>query len=52
MITSDCKEAWQCLKFCPTPPDPLAGVKGQIFKSRNNSVSFQLVLLKFRQSYN
>ena len=36
------------IQFYPPPPDPLGGVKSQIFKCRNNSLSCQYFLLKFR----
>ena len=36
------------IKFLTHSPDPLAGVKGQIFKFCNNSVSCQYFLPKFR----
>ena len=35
------------IKLLPELTDPLDGVKGQIFKFRNNSVSCQYFLLKF-----
>ena len=36
------------IRNVPQPPDPLGGVKGQIFKISNNSVSCQYNLRKFR----
>ena len=36
------------IKILPHPLTPSVGVKGQIFKFRNNSVSRQYFLLKFR----
>ena len=35
------------IKLLPHPPDPLGGVKDQILKFRNNSVSCQYFLRKF-----
>ena len=35
-------------KIWPHLPDPLGGVKGQIFKFSNNSINCQYFLLKFR----
>ena len=48
MITQCLQISITEIKILPHFPDPLGGVKGQIFKFRNNSVSSQYVLLKFR----
>ena len=53
MIIQCLKISMAVIKILPHPPEPLGGIKDQILKFRNNSVSCQNILLNFacRQRY-